>query len=43
MMFFDHARQREKVAAHARELFGEEKIAKMYIDVYEQALRSNGK
>ncbi len=43
MMFFDHARQRGYVAEHARAIFGEEVIAKQYIDVYEKALRGDGK
>ncbi len=43
MMFFDPARQRGYVAEHARALFGEEVIAKQYIDVYEKALRGDGK
>lgn len=41
MMFFDHARKRQSVADQAKELFGEEIVAKRYMDVYEKALRAN--
>ena len=42
MMFFDPERQRQDVVSHARRLFGEETVAKQYIEVYENALRGNG-
>lgn len=42
-IFFDHANQRQEVVAHAQALFGEEAVAKQYIEVYEKALKNNGK
>ncbi len=43
MMFFNHERQRGYVAEHAKQLFGEEVVAKRYVEVYERALQSNVK
>ncbi len=42
-MFFDPSTQRQAVVEHAQALFGEQNVAQKYIEVYEKALRNNGK
>lgn len=41
-LFFDADKKRDEVVNHAKSLFGEHAVAQKYIDVYNNALSSNG-